>query len=601
MARIAIGGFQHETNTFAPSLATLGEFETGDEWPELTTGPGLPDRVRGMNLPIAGFIDEAERSGHRLLPTTWGSASPSSYVTRHAYEHIAGLILAGLEAARPSNAVYLCLHGAMVTEHLEDGEGELLGRVRSLVGAGVPVVASLDFHSNTTPEMVEHANALVGYRTYPHIDMADTGRRAARHLDGLLNGSGAVHKAFRQVPFLIPLNWQCTTSEPMRSIMEMRDALEGAGVASLTVAAGFPAADIHHCGPSLLGYGRSRDAVERAVSGIAGEIERRESEFEGVLHSPGDGVRRAIEIARTASRPVVIADTQDNPGAGGDSDTTGIAAGARGPRRPAGGARDHGRPRGRARRAPGGGGVRDQHRARGQVRHSGGCPLRGGVQGRAGRRRAVRGHGADVRRRAHDPRADGVAADPRHPGARGEPQGPARRPGDVPALRHRAHHPEDHREQELGALQGRLRAHRLRGPDLRGPGPDGGGPGRAALDPAPVRGAHPPERPPRSAPPEPRARRPPSHERYRGRVHVEGEGPPLYMVHGIGSRRATWDGLVPALARDFTCVRYDLRGHGESPRPPRRMRSTIWWRIWRRCGRRSATRRFTSSDIRWGA
>ena len=324
MARIAIGGFQHETNTFAPSLATLAEFETADEWPELTTGPALPDRVRGMNLPIAGFIEEAEHSGHRLLPTTWGSASPSSYMTEHAYEHIAGLILDGLRAARPFDAVYLCLHGAMVAEHLEDGEGELLRRVRLLVGADIPVVASLDFHSNTTPEMLEYADALVGYRTYPHIDMADTGRRTAAHLDDLLNGSGAVHKAFRQIPFMIPLTWQCTTSEPMQSIMEMRDELEGAEAASLTVTAGFPAADIHHCGPSVFGYGRSRDAVEGALDEIASEIERRESEFEGVLHSPGGGVRRAIEIARAASRPVVIADTQDNPGAGGDSDTTGM-------------------------------------------------------------------------------------------------------------------------------------------------------------------------------------------------------------------------------------------------------------------------------------
>ena len=324
MARIAIGGFQHETNTFAPSLATLAEFETADEWPELTTGPGLADRVRGMNLPIAGFIDEAERSGHRLLPTTWGSASPSSYVTEHAYEHIAGLVLDGLRAAAPFDAVYLCLHGAMVTEHLEEGESELLRRVRSLVGDHVLVVASLDFHSSTTPEMVEHADALVGYRTYPHIDMADTGRRTALHLDRLLNGSGGMHKAFRQIPFMIPLTWQCTTSEPMRSIMAMRDELEDAEAASLTVAAGFPAADIRHCGPSLIGYGRSGVAVERAIDEIAREIERRESEFEGVLHSPDDGVRRAIEIAGAASRPVVIADTQDNPGAGGDSDTTGM-------------------------------------------------------------------------------------------------------------------------------------------------------------------------------------------------------------------------------------------------------------------------------------
>ena len=328
MARIAIGGFQHETNTFAPSLATLADFEAGGAWPELTTGPGLPDRVRGMNLSIAGFVDEAERAGHRLLPTTWGAASPSSYVTEHAYEHIAGLVLDGLTAARPFDAVYLCLHGAMVTEHLQDGEGELLRRVRALVGNDLPVVASLDFHANTTPEMVRYADALVGYRTYPHIDMADTGRRTARHLAGLLDGSGAVHKAFHQLPFIIPITWQCTTSEPMQSIMAARDELERDGgdgdVASLTVTAGFPAADIHHCGPAVFGYGRSPEAVERAVADLARRIEAAEGRFVGVLYAPEEGVRKAIGIARHAERPVVIADTQDNPGAGGDSDTTGM-------------------------------------------------------------------------------------------------------------------------------------------------------------------------------------------------------------------------------------------------------------------------------------
>ena len=96
-------------------------------------------------------------------------------VTEHAFEHIAGLILEGLESAPPYDAVYLCLHGAMVTEHLEDGEGELLRRVRALIGPEMPLVSSLDLHSNTTPLMIEHADLLVAYRTYPHVDMADTG------------------------------------------------------------------------------------------------------------------------------------------------------------------------------------------------------------------------------------------------------------------------------------------------------------------------------------------------------------------------------------------------------------------------------------------
>jgi len=133
-----------------------------------------------------------------------------------------------------------------------------------------------------------------------------------------------VHKAFRQLPFIIPITWQCTTSEPMQSIMEMRDELEGGDTASVTVTAGFPAADIHHCGPSVFAYGRTAEAARRAVDAIADVIGRREGAVGGVLYSPEDGVRAAIEIAKGADRPVVIADTQDNPGAGGDSDTTGM-------------------------------------------------------------------------------------------------------------------------------------------------------------------------------------------------------------------------------------------------------------------------------------
>ena len=129
MARIAIGGFQHETNTFAPSKATFEDFLRAAAWPGLIRGPALFEAVAGVNLPIAGFIERARDGGHDLLPLSWTQATPSAEVTEDAYERIVGQIIEDLRELRHLDAVYLDLHGAMVAEHLEDGEGELLARV----------------------------------------------------------------------------------------------------------------------------------------------------------------------------------------------------------------------------------------------------------------------------------------------------------------------------------------------------------------------------------------------------------------------------------------------------------------------------------------
>lgn len=324
MALIAVGGIQHETNTFAPTKAGLEAFTTGGAFPPLCAGPDLLARVKGKNLPIAGFVDQVEALDHRVHPLTWAAASPSNVVTEDAFEHICALILDGLESAPAFDAVYLCLHGAMVTEHLEDGEGALLRRVRALIGPDMPLVASLDLHCNTTPEMIAHADLLVAYRTYPHIDMADTGARTGRLLDEILRRGRKPAKAFRQIPFLIPLNWQCTLMPPAQGLYARLPALETGGVTHISFTPGFPAADIHHCGPSVFAYGWNEAAVRDACARLAGEITGLESAFAGAIHDPDAGVLEAMRIAAHARRPVVIADTQDNPGAGGDSNTAGM-------------------------------------------------------------------------------------------------------------------------------------------------------------------------------------------------------------------------------------------------------------------------------------
>jgi microcystin degradation protein MlrC len=336
MARIAVGGFQHETNTFAPQKATWEDFERADAWPPFLRGAEMIAAVEGFNIPIAGAITTLQALGHEIVPLSWCSAPPSSYVEKEAYEKVAGWIVEDLKAKGPFDAVYLDLHGAMVAEHYEDGEGELMRRVRAVVGDGIPLVASLDYHTNMTPEMVKHATAMVGYRTYPHIDMADTGSKAAELLDRLLD-KRPLYKAFRQIDFLIPLVWQCTLLDPAKGIFELLGEIErgtdrgGApagshnqGIVSLTHTPGFPPADIKECGPALVVYGYDKAATEAAADRLAAAIKAKEKAFAGKLWTADEAVVEAMRLAKTATKPVILADVQDNPGTGGTSDTVGL-------------------------------------------------------------------------------------------------------------------------------------------------------------------------------------------------------------------------------------------------------------------------------------
>src|SRR3954470_7562115 len=308
MTRIAIGGFLHETNTFAPTRASYDDFVHGGGWPRMATGPDVL-RLRNINVGISGFIEAAEAQGWELVPTVSCGASPCAHVTEDAFERIARMIVEGIAAAGRLDAVYLDLHGAMVTEHLDDGEGELLARVRRVIGKDLPLVVSLDLHANVTPAMVEHADALIAYRTYPHVDMAETGRAAARHLARLLGSKQKLAKAFRQLPFLIPISWQCTSDEPCKSIYQKLAVLESEKLPTLSFAPGFPAADFPDCGPSVFAYGQTQADADAAADEIAALVIGHEKDFDGRIYTPDEGVRTAMEWAKTARKPIVIADT----------------------------------------------------------------------------------------------------------------------------------------------------------------------------------------------------------------------------------------------------------------------------------------------------
>jgi microcystin degradation protein MlrC len=321
---IAVGGFQHETNTFASLKATYSDFESPDAWPGLTRGEALPEAVHGINLPIAGFIDEARSAGHTIAPLTWCSATPSAHVTRDAYERIVAMLLEDLRACSRFDAVYLDLHGAMVAEHVDDADGELLRRVRRLVGPDMPVVASLDFHANVSSLMAAQASVLVAYRTYPHTDMASSGARALRSLHQLRGASAPLRSSLRQAPFLIPLTSQCTLIEPLASLMSEAERMERPPIVAMNFTPGFPAADVVDCGPAVFAYGVEGAHVARAVEELAQQIAEREHEFAVDVHSIESALRELSRTPPADRRPFILADTQDNPGAGGTADTTSL-------------------------------------------------------------------------------------------------------------------------------------------------------------------------------------------------------------------------------------------------------------------------------------
>ena len=321
--RIFVAGFQHETNTFAPSKADWPAFESGSAFPAFSTGQDMLESLGCTSLPMGGFIRAARARGWTLLPSAWAGASPSAHVTREAFERIAAQIVA--DAGRGGfDAVYLDLHGAAVAEHVDDAEGELLQRLRAVIGPTMPLVSSLDLHANVTQRMLRYASAMSAYRTYPHVDGADTGARCAALLAELWNHGRPWATQHVRLPFLLPLNAQCTMMQPAGGVYERLAELDERSGVRLSFAMGFPAADFDECGPVVFGHGADAETVHRAVQHVAHEVIELRPDWALDLLSPADAVQRALVLAEASDKPVVIADTQDNPGAGADSNTTGM-------------------------------------------------------------------------------------------------------------------------------------------------------------------------------------------------------------------------------------------------------------------------------------
>ncbi len=326
--RIAVAGFLHESHSFAPVATNWPDFLKPGGLPALQRPDAMMAGLAGTSTCAGGAITEAASHGVSIAPLGWCFANPAGPVTREAFERISAMIVDALSEAleaAPLDGVFLDLHGAMVSDDYPDAEGELMRRVRAVVGDAMPLAITLDPHANMTREMAERADVVVPYRTYPHVDMLAVGRRAMGLLIQRIQRGRPWAMEFRELDFLIPITSQCTMVEPMAGVMAKRAELE-AGVVELGYCFGFPYADFPGCGQAIAAYADTPEAAASAADALVCEIGAREVAFAGAVQEADLAVADAICISVSSARPVVIADTQDNPGGGGHGDTTGLLA-----------------------------------------------------------------------------------------------------------------------------------------------------------------------------------------------------------------------------------------------------------------------------------
>ncbi|MDP6564785.1 MAG: M81 family metallopeptidase [Alphaproteobacteria bacterium] len=313
--RLVLAVMRHETNTFSPLSTPLAAFSP-------IGGDRAIAAYRGTNNPLAAYIEIAERAGAEIVLPVAGNASPSGPVARAAFEEMAGSICQAVEAG--CDGVMLDLHGAMVTEEHDDGEGELLRRIRQ-IAPELPIAVALDFHTNLSAGMIANATVITGYCTYPHVDMYETGRRAGDTLIRAMRGEVRPVMLWRSLPILSHMLRQTPAEQPMKDVMDLAMAAEADGrVLNASVFGGFPLADIPHVGLGAVVVGDGEAAAAgQLLDRLLDLAWQRRRDFVFEIEPVADSLARAGELE---DGPVILVDHGDNCGAGGPQDNMDVLA-----------------------------------------------------------------------------------------------------------------------------------------------------------------------------------------------------------------------------------------------------------------------------------
>jgi microcystin degradation protein MlrC len=313
---IAVGGILHESNSFHSVKTKLEDFRTPGR------GAADPAAVWADNLDeVAGFISGCREHGLAVHPTLVAIATPSGPVTADALDALTAELIAKLKAAPKLDGILLALHGAMVSEHHPHGDAEIVRRVRQAMGDAIPLVVTHDFHANISPEIVERTTVLLNYKTNPHVDQNDRGRKAAEIMARIVKDGVAARQALVKPGMLYNIRFQNTNLEPLRPIVETTRELEkDKRFLAVSFSGGYQYADVPAMGASVVvATAGDMDLAKRTAEDLSARVWATRDRLKLDVPNAGEAVRRAMASPKT---PVVLVEMGDNIGGGSAGDAT---------------------------------------------------------------------------------------------------------------------------------------------------------------------------------------------------------------------------------------------------------------------------------------
>ncbi|TRO52889.1 M81 family peptidase [Candidatus Bathyarchaeota archaeon] len=311
--RIRVAGFTHETVSFWPGVTSLADFELDARY-----GKDIITKGRNTNSCVGGFIDVCEKEDVELVPISYAWGGATATVADEVYDHYVPLMVEGFRAEKDKlDGILLALHGAMATESRTDPETDAVREIRAAVGYEMPIMVTLDLHGNKDERLVKEATAVFGYHSSPHIDQAETGKRAARCMMRTLRGEIKPVCALKKPGIVVPSVFSATTLSPAKDLIDRVNWwMKQENVIDATMMFGFAWSDVDNLGMAAIAVTDDDPGLaKRIVDDLSGEAWRRRDQLTGIgnksLYHLEDGVRAAIRKSETAEKPIVILDHAD--------------------------------------------------------------------------------------------------------------------------------------------------------------------------------------------------------------------------------------------------------------------------------------------------